>query len=170
MKHRHLAAVAVGAMVALSLAACSNPPPPAVDKAKIAAAVKADWAGVLAAFNAHDAEKAVAHDAPDIVNMTHGQANLVGIDADLKNDKDTFAAGPTTAAFANETVDVADAGDMAVYRATYVWTFTDLKTKAPVTENGNALVGYRKQADGAWKIEWTVLSDTAPAPAPAATS
>jgi len=68
----------------------------------------------------------------------------------------------------DETVDVAAAGDMAVYRATYVYTSTDPKTKKPVTETGNWLVGYKPQPDGTWKIVWDVISDAPAASAPAA--
>jgi ketosteroid isomerase-like protein len=146
-------------MVAISLAACAKPAAP-VDKAKIAADIKADWAKVTAAYNAGDADGTVASDAPDIVNMIHGQANYSGVDEDLKTSKQLFATGPTKEVFSNESVDVSASGDMAVYRATYAWSYTDPNTKQPVTENGNEVAGYRKQADGTWKIEWTITADT----------
>jgi ketosteroid isomerase-like protein len=92
--------------------------------------------------------------------MIHGQANYSGVDTDLKTSKQLFATGPTKEVFSNETVDVADSGEMAVYRATYAWSYTDPNTKQPVTENGNEVAGYRKQADGSWKIEWTITADT----------
>ncbi len=56
--------------------------------------------------------------------------------------------------------------DMAVYRATYNFTSTDPKTKAPATETGNWVIGY-KTVDGGWKMAWSVVSDT-PAAAPKA--
>ena len=52
---------------------------------------------------------------------------------------------------------------MAIYRATYTVTATDPKSKKPVAENGNWLVGY-KTVGGAWKIAWNVVSDTGAAP------
>jgi hypothetical protein len=54
---------------------------------------------------------------------------------------------------------------MAVVRATTVATFTDPKTKKPVTTTSNSVSGYKLQPDGSWKIEWSVVSDTVPAPA-----
>ena len=65
--------------------------------------------------------------------------------------------------FGGETIDVAAAGDMAIYRATYTVTATDPKSKKPVAENGNWLVGY-KTVGGASKIAWNVVSDTGAAP------
>lgn len=49
---------------------------------------------------------------------------------------------------------------MAVYRSTYTFTVTDLKTKKTTTENGNYLAGWREQSNGSWKLEWSVVSDT----------
>jgi ketosteroid isomerase-like protein len=67
----------------------------------------------------------------------------------------------------NPTVDVAPSGDMAVIRSTTVATFTDPKTKKPATTTSNSLAGYKKQADGSWKVEWSVVSDVGPTPAAA---
>ena len=41
--------------------------------------------------------------------------------------------------------------------------FTDPKTKAPTTEHGNWVMGWKAQADGGWKLAWSVASDV-PAP------
>jgi ketosteroid isomerase-like protein len=160
MKHLTITCVA---LAVAGLAACAKPP--AVGTAKIADAVKADAEQVVTEFNARDAAKAVAHDAPDFVGMAHGAPNTMGPAADLAGTKQQMADPALKFAVGDEHVDVAASGEMAVYRAAYVFTFTDPKTKAPVTENGNWVVGYRKQADGAWKMAWDVLSDTGSAPA-----
>ena len=121
-------------------------------------------------FNAHDVAKVVSHDAPDVVQMFHGFPNFVGVAGDTTNNQQFFAANPNGKfAVADAAVDVAASGDMAVYRATYVLTFTDPKTKAPATEHGNYLAGYKQQADGSWKMTWSVVSDV-PGPAPTAKS
>ena len=73
------------------LAACQQSAAPAVDTANIAAAVKGEVAGLVAAFNAHDAEKAVSYDAPDYVGMFHGAPNVVGPEADLAVTKQQVA-------------------------------------------------------------------------------
>ena len=164
MRHRQPRGAALSILAAFSLAACAKPAAP-VDTAKIATAIKADWAKVTAAYNAGDADATVASDAPDIVNMIHGQANYSGVDTDLKASQRLFAAGRPKEEFSNETVDVAASGDMAVYRATYAWSYTDPNTGKPVSETGNEVAGYKKQADGSWKIAWTITADTPPATA-----
>lgn len=162
-----LGAAAVLALGA-SLASCGRtdggaaPAAPA-DTGKIGDAVKADVARLVADFNAHDAAKASAHDAPDVVAMAHGQPNVVGSAADLAGGQKAFAADPTqSVSVGDPVVDVAGSGDMAVYRSTYVYRGMDPKTKKPMTEHGNYLAGYKKQPDGSWKIAWSVISDTGP--------
>lgn len=161
-------------VMAASLVACDKAvaPAPAVDKAKIADAVKADAHELITAFNARDAAKAVSHDAKDMVGMFHGTPNVVGMDQDLAMTKQQFADNSVAKIeVSNESVDVAASGDIAVYRASYSFSGVDPKTKKAITETGNWVVGY-KQEDGAWKIAWNVVSDApaAPAAAPAATN
>jgi len=155
--------LALGAMAA----SCNKPEAakPAADMGKIAAAVKADANQLVSNFNAHDAVKAVSHDADGILIMFHGAPNATGKDADLATTRQQLADPAAKLALSNESVDVAASGDLAVYRATYAFTYTDPKTKKPITENGNWLVGYKPQADGSWKIVWDVVSDTGPSPA-----
>jgi ketosteroid isomerase-like protein len=136
---------------------------PAVDTAAIAAAVKADVAGLVAAFNARDAVKAVSYDAPDYVSMMHGVPNVVGAEADLVATKAQVADPNAKLAVSDETVDVAASGDLATYRATYAYTFTDPKTNAAVTEPGNWILVFKTQPDGSRKIAYGVISDTPPA-------
>lgn len=162
----------LAAAAALSLAACQKPAAtPAAeapaDTAKAAEAVKADVQDLVASFNAKDAAKATAHDAPDYVGMFHGLPNVVGPAQDLELTKQQMADPALDLKVSDETVDVAKSGDMAVYRASYAYRFTDPKTKQPTTENGNWLLGYKLQSDGAWKIAWGVVSDTPPAAAAA---
>jgi ketosteroid isomerase-like protein len=167
MTNTKIIGVAMTVLAAAPLVACSPPTPTkvAADTSKIAAAVKADADQLVADFNAHDAAKSVSHDAPGIVGMFHGAPNTVGADADLAATKRQAADLSSKLAVSDETIDVAAAGDMAIYRATYVYTSTDPKTKKPVTETGNWVVGYKPQPDGTWKIVWDVVSDTGPAPA-----
>jgi ketosteroid isomerase-like protein len=166
MTRSKLLCASLAAALAGSLAACGSPEPakPATDAGKVAAAVKADVDQLIAAYNAHDAARAVSHDAPGVVGMFHGQPNVVGPDQDLAMTKQQLADPMAQIAVSDESVDVAASGDMAVYHATYAYTFTDPKTKEAATENGNWLVGYKVQPDGSWKIGWDVVSDTTPAP------
>jgi len=170
MTHRAMFGSALALLAAASLGACAKPAvTPAVDTAQIAEAVKADLHQLVGDFNAHDGQKAVSHDAPDMVGMFHGAPNVIGPDQDLEMTNKQLADNPTAnVTVKDETVDVAAAGDMAVYRATYTFSGTDPKTKKPMAEHGNWVVGYKKQADGSWKIAWNVVSDTGAAPPPPA--
>lgn len=168
-----LTGAAAAVLLAASLGACNKAEPgkPAADTAKITDAIKADQAQLTADFNAHDVTKIVSHDAPGVVQMYHGAPNYVGVDGDTENNKAFFKANPDTKfSDSGATVDVAAAGDMAIYRSTYTLTLVDPKTRKPVSETGNYVVGYKPQPDGTWKMVWSVLSNTPPAPpaAPAA--
>ena len=133
-----------------------------VDKTAIQKAVKNDVADLVESFNNKNIEKAVTHDTPDVVFMMHGAPNAVGPDQDLKATK-AIAADPLAwITIGNETVDVSDAGDMAVYRTSYSLRMTDPKTKKEAHEKGNWVIGYKKQANDSWKIAWNVVSDTPP--------
>lgn len=138
------------------------------DNAKDAEAVKGIVAKLVAAFNAHDAKALVAFDAPDYVGMIHGMPNVVGIEADLALSKLQVADAASKLDMSDEDVNVAEAGDQARWQATYAYTFTDPATRKPTTEHGNWLLGFTKQGDGSWKLKWSVVSDTGPAPAAAA--
>ncbi len=52
----------------------------------------------------------------------------------------------------NEAVDVAKSGDMAVYRATYHFTYTDPATRKPAVETGNWVAVFTRQPDGTMKM------------------
>jgi uncharacterized protein (TIGR02246 family) len=47
---------------------------------------------------------------------------------------------------------LSSSGDMAYSTASYTETYTDPKTKKPVTVTGTNLSVWRKQADGSWKL------------------
>ncbi|MGZ6037662.1 MAG: YybH family protein [Phenylobacterium sp.] len=161
--------IALAALATLALGACAQPAAkPAVDTAKIADAVKADAEASVADLNAKNADKAVSHDAPNVVGMFHGAPNVNSPAEDLASTKQQVTDPAFKLAIANETVDVAQAGDMAVFRSTYVATMTDPKTKKVITENGNWVVQYKPQSDGSWKMALSVVSDTPAAAAPAA--
>ena len=162
---------AVTAAVLGMVAGCSahNAAQPA-DAAKITETVNADVATMVKALNSHDAEKAVSFDTPDYVGMFHGLPNVVGPAADLALTKQQIADPATKVEVSGEDVSVAAAGDRALWQANYAYSFTDPATKHPKTEHGNWLLGFRKQPDGSWKIKWSVVSDTGPAPAAGAAS
>lgn len=159
------AAVAACVLLAGSMSACAKPDVAKVDTAKVAETVKADFTQLLADFNAKDVDKAVSHDAPDYVGMFHGAPNVKGPAEDAVLTRLQVSDPNMKLAATADAVNVSEAGDTAVVLATYDYTFTDPASKAAKTEHGNWVLGYKKQADGAYKIAWAVVSDT---PAPAA--
>ena len=170
MKTTKLAPLALPIVLAASLAGCAKPEAakPAVDTAKIADAVKADAGQLVAALNAHDAAKAVTHDAPQTVGMFHGAPNVNSPAEDEAMTKQQIADPAFKLSVANESVDVAQAGDMAIYRATYAVSVTDPKSKKVVNETGNWVAQYKPQPDGSWKVALSIISDTPPPAAAAA--
>lgn len=146
--------------VLLALTVVASPAFAKSSTAKIAAVIKADEAALVMDFNNCDRMKGMSYDAPNIVGMFHGTANVVGAAAELAEAKRGCQDKTQHVTVANETVEVAASGEMAVFRSTYVFTGTDPKTKKAITENGNYLVGWGKQPDGSWKIEWSVVSNT----------
>jgi ketosteroid isomerase-like protein len=152
-----------GAAALALLAACNAAPP--VDAAKVGDEVKANMTEMVAAFAARDADKAVSWDAPDFVGMFHGVPNVSGQEGDRALTKEQVADPAMKFSVSNEVIDVAASGDLAVWRATYSYSFTDPATKQTRTEVGNWVVGWKRQADGTMKEAWGVVSDTPAAPA-----
>jgi ketosteroid isomerase-like protein len=172
MKMRLIVRPAAAGLVLTSLAACNQAPDATrpADTAAIAERVKADIRQFVIDYNAHDAAKVAAHDAPDYISMFHGVANTIGPDADRASVEKQMADPATRFELRDETVDVAASGDLAVYRATYRFHFTNPETKTVATETGNWIAGYKAQPDGALKLAWSIGADTGPvvtaAPAP----
>jgi ketosteroid isomerase-like protein len=113
----------------------------------------------IAALNAHDAEKNVGADMPDVVVMFHGAPNGVGVPADLATTKAMIADPAAHVDLSGESVDVGGP-DFAVYHSAYDLTLTNAETRAPAHEHGNLLIGFQRQASGALKVAWEVASDT----------
>ena len=130
-----------------------------VDAAAIRAEAMAAAHARIDALNAHDAEKNVSADLPDVVVMSHGAANDVGAAADLATTRAMVADPLAHVDLSAESVDVGGS-DFAVYHSAYVLTLTDPKTRAPVHERGNLLIGFKRQPDGALKVAWEIASDT----------
>ena len=163
--------MAIGALTALAvLGGCSKPAATqTADPAAIADAVKGEVAALVTSFNNRDAAGAVSHDEPGYIGMFHGTPNTVGMAADLAMTKLQVSDPAAKVTVGDQTVDVAMAGDMAIDRATYEYTFTDPKTHQPKVETGNWILSFRKQPDLAWKLAWSVISDTGSTPVAPAT-
>ena len=125
---------------------------------QIAATIRADVAEQIAGINAHDAARATAFEAADIISMESGRPASVGRDADMAGIKMAFQREPTWhLSLVDEAVDVARSGDMAVYRSTYNQDST--QSGVPATQRVNYIALFKRQADGTWKIAWSVVSN-----------
>ncbi len=161
MKRRSVQGLVLVAATACGvLAGCAAP---SADPDTVAAEVKGAIRTQVEAYAARDLEKMTSVMAPDYVWIMHGQPNLSG-DAAVRAAIDAQFADPALAlTVADEAVDVSETGDMAVYRATYRYTFTDPATKSPVVERGNWVAVFRRQNDGTMKLARDVIVDL-PAP------
>jgi ketosteroid isomerase-like protein len=143
---------ATACMFALSSSISAAP-----SKADIAAVIKADVAEIVAGINAHDPDRTTRFDAADVIGIEAFNAPIMG----AKADKDGFAAAfkesPSwRVGMIDETVDVADAGDMAVYRSTY-HEDSSAADGTPMTHKVSFLAGFTHHADGAWRMHWYVV-------------
>ncbi len=161
-----IATIGLGACLTASLmmTACSQPAP-AADPAKVIDEVKAAIHTQVDAYAAHDADKAASILSPDTIGMFHGEPNNVGAAAALTQIKGQMTDPGMKLAVSDEAVDVSKSGDLAVYRATYHFTYTDPATKQPATETGNWVAVFMRQPDGTMKMSRDMVLDT-PALAP----
>ena len=127
-----------------------------VSKARVGQTIKADVAQLIAGINAHDADKATQFDAADMVSMESGRPPTVGAAADREGLGMSFKYAPSwQVSLIDETVDVSESGDLAVYRSTYNQDSVDNGT--PMTQKVNFIAGFTQQKDGSWKIGWQVV-------------
>ncbi|HYM36444.1 MAG TPA: DUF4440 domain-containing protein [Steroidobacteraceae bacterium] len=127
-------------------------------RTSVADAVKACVAKGVAGINAHDPIKATACEANDTISMESGRPASVGRDNYITGLKMAFEHEPTwRLRLIEETVDVPKSEDLAIYRSTY-WQDSTI-SGAPATQKVNYIAFFRKQADGSWKIAWSVVSN-----------
>src|SRR6476646_8463212 len=120
----------------------------ATDRDSIRAAIKANVHDIVSGINTHNAKQATMHDAPNVVAIESGQPNTVGVAADLAGFKQAFAAAPTwRVSLIEETVDVPESGEMAVYRSVY--NQDSLHDKVPFTQKVNFISNWSRHENGA---------------------
>jgi ketosteroid isomerase-like protein len=112
----------------------------------------------IAGINDHDALKATAFEADDTISMESGRPASIGRQAYIAGLQMAFKYEPAWhLRLIEETVDIPHSRDMAVYRSTY---FQDSTIGGvPATQKVNYIALFRKQADGTWKIAWSVVSN-----------
>lgn len=158
--------IAIAAPVTFSTPALGQAPSHLVqvDPASTTAEIMAIARNHIAAFNARDAVGATSMQTPDYIGFFHGMPNTVGHAADLAITKEQVADPAMKLFISNEHVDASLAGDMATWRCTYRYTYTDPATKQPRVELGNYIIGFKRQPDGKMRATWSVVSDTPLAP------
>ena len=149
-----------------ALAACQKPAA-AVDPAKEEAAINAQNDALNAAIKAKDPDKIVAMDAADIRAYGGGGPDVNSKDEDLKNTKAAVADPAYGGVIKAEHTEVAKSGDIAFQTGTWEFSGTNPKTKAVEKLSGHWVAGYRKDADGTWKLAAVSAANPPPA-APAA--
>lgn len=137
-------------------AACSQPaqaPPPKPDLAAIETTIRnldKVWSD---AATAKDLDKTVSFYADDANFLMAGLPLATGKD-NVRKAWSALLSGPSlvSLSFAPTSVHVNDDGDMAYEIGTYELVTKDQKGKQG-TEKGKFAVVWKKQADGAWKVE-----------------
>lgn len=147
-------------LLAVGLAlACGIPANAAADKARVAAEIKAAVAATVAGINAHDPARATAYDAADVISMEALRPDSHGLADDLAGFKMAFGYAPSwRLSLVEESVDVADSGEMALYRSTY--NEDSLNNGVPMTHYTHFISEFRRGAKGGWKMVWYVVSPT----------
>jgi ketosteroid isomerase-like protein len=131
---------------------------PASTLQAVDAAIKAQVREIVTGINTRDANLATVHDAPNIVTVQNDHPNTFGLAADVSGFKQGFASDPSwRVSLVEEAVDVAEAGDMAVYRSIYNQDST--QSNVPVTQKVNFISGWTRRDNGTWTMDWYVTSD-----------
>lgn len=119
--------------------------------------IRADVAEIVAGINAHDPDRTTKFDAADVIGIEALNTPIMGVKADKDGFAAAFKESPSwRVGMIDETVDVADAGDMAVYRSTYHEDST-AADGTPMTHKVSFLAGFKHDADGVWRLHWYVV-------------
>ena len=151
-------AVAVAATLAV-LAGCTPAPPPeppdtrADDEKKIRELVF-DWSGAAEEKNV---DKFVSFYAADGSLMAPGIPIVTGNDALRKAAGELFATPGFQLSFGPTKIEVARSGDLAYEAGTYKFTSQDAR-KREVTVEGKYIVVWKKQPNGAWKVQYDIFN------------
>lgn len=127
----------------------------------IASTIKADVAEIIDGINSKNIDEATRFDAPDLISMESMREPSVGAKADRDGLSLAFKYAPSWhLAMIDEVVDVAHAGDMAIYRGTYAED--SLRDGVSYTHKGNYIAGFRRDPDGIWRVHWSVIAWQSP--------
>lgn len=123
----------------------------------VAARIEAQIAEMIAGINSKNADAATKYDAPDVIFMESFSPPAVGRATDRAGFVESFKRNRGWhITKIDETVDVAKAGDMAVYRGTY--NENGFNNGVLMTHRVNYIAGFRHDPDGNWRIHWAVVN------------
>jgi len=155
-----------GALLALLPSGCSQAPQAPAPRPDTRAAdeqairdTEAAWVKAFATKDPAKAEAFYADDAasmlPDTPLMTGKKEILAGMKPELGDPNFSLVFAPTK-------VEIASSGDMAYTQGAFRYTTTDPKTGKRVGQAGNYVEVYKKQPDGAWKVEEDIATEETP--------
>jgi uncharacterized protein (TIGR02246 family) len=145
-----LACAAVLACTACQQKAAEAPAKP--DTAAETQAIETVENGQIAAVNQKNVDGATSLYSDDAVFIGDDGKAVRGKDAISAGFKQFLADPGMKIDYKPEAKTFSSSGDMAYSTASYTETFTDPKTKKPVTMTGTNLSVWKKQADGSWKL------------------
>src|ERR1043165_9827846 len=126
-------------------------------RSTIASQIKADVAEIVAGINAKNIDKATKFDAPDLISMESMRAPSFGVKADREGLSMTFKYAPSWhLTLIDETVEVAKAEYIAIYRGTYAEE--SMRDGVPYTHKGNYIAEFRRDPDGIWRVHWSIIA------------
>jgi ketosteroid isomerase-like protein len=129
----------------------------AESQSDIANKIRTEVAGIIAGINAHDVDQATHFDSEEIVSMESGRPASHGILEERKGLSEAFHYAPTwKLSLIEETVDVANSGELAIYRSTYNSESVD--NGVPMTQRANFIAEFRRNKTGEFKVVWSVVS------------
>jgi len=152
---------------AMMLASCEKPAPPDTREADAKAITELEdgWSQVI---GTKDAAKFASYYAPDASLYVTGLPAMHGMEGISKGLKEFMADPNFSSTFKTSRVHVAKSGDLACSEGTYAQTATDPASKKKVSEKGNYVTCWMKQADGNWKAIADITAAEPAAKAPTA--
>ena len=150
------------------LASCEKPAPPDTREAdaKAITELEDNWSTVM---GTKDAAKFASYYAPDASLYVTGLPAMHGAEGISEGLKKFMADPNFSSTFKTSKVHVAKSGDLACSEGTYAQTATDPASKKKVSEKGNYVTCWMKQADGNWKAITDITAAEPAAKEPTAT-
>lgn len=156
--------IPVAAVILMTACTQAPPPPPPDTRAADEKAIRDQETAGQQAWAAKDTDKIIALYADDATLMLPNMPALTGKAAISGALKQAVADPNFSLSYQTVAAEAAKGSDLGYTRGTYVVQQSDPKTKKPMTEKGNYVTVYKKQADASWKM----VADAAIPEAPAA--